>query len=101
MGSRPTGASLLAGIGVGAAVTGIVGGVVGGGSIVAVGAGVAAGVVGAVGVGDAIHNLAQENWPQDVHQHGVLDGLWHGTIDSLDKTRHDMAHYGDDILHLF
>lgn len=95
-------ASLLAGIGTGAVVTGIVGGLVGGGgSIVAVGAGTVAGTFAAIGVGDAVHNLVQEHWSADIRQHGVLDGLGHGTVDSLDKTRHDLAHYGDDIIHIF
>jgi hypothetical protein len=30
-----------------------------------------------------------------------LGGTGHGIADSFDKTRHDMAHFGDDIIHLF
>jgi uncharacterized protein YukE len=60
---------------------------------------VAGGVIGAVGVGDFVHHVWQENWNSDWHQYGVF-GLGHGVADSFDKTRHDMAHYGDDIIHL-
>lgn len=95
------GASLVAGTGAAAVVTVGVAAVVGGGSVVAVGAGAVAGVAVAVGVGDGVHNLIQENWGQDIHQHGVLGGLGHGIADSWDKTRHDMAHYGDDIKNFF
>jgi hypothetical protein len=94
-------AALGAGIGVAALFTAGTAAVIGGGSFVAVGVGAAAGAVAAVGVGDAVHNLIQENWGQDIDQHGVLGGLGHGTVDSLDKTRHDLAHYGDDIKNFF
>jgi hypothetical protein len=79
----------------------VVAGFIGTGSIAAVGTGVVVGGAFAVGVGDFTHNMIQENWAADWHQHGVLDGTAHGVADSFDKTRHDMAHYGDDILHLF
>jgi uncharacterized protein YukE len=95
-GAVSNGAALGVGIGVAAGVA-----AVGGTSIAAVAGGAILGGVAAVGVGDAVHNLIQENWGQDIDQHGVLGGLGHGTVDSLDKTRHDLAHYGDDILHLF
>jgi hypothetical protein len=74
--------------------------ILGTGSVVAVGAtAVAAGVV-AVGVGDLAHNVIQENWGSDWDKYGFLDGTGHGVVDSLDKTRHDLAHYGDDILNI-
>lgn len=94
------GASLGAGAG---AMAGTVAaaGFLGAAPAAAVTAGTIAGVAGAVGVGDAVHHLIQENWPQDWHQHGVLDGTAHGVADSLDQTRHDMAHYADDIKNLF
>lgn len=56
--------------------------------------------VAAVGVGDFVNNLWQENWNGDWHHYGVLGGTGHGIADSFDKTRHDMAHYGDDIINL-
>jgi hypothetical protein len=54
-------------------------------------------VKAAVGVGDLVHNMIQENWAADWHRHGVLDGTVHGAADSFDKTRHDMAHYLNDL----
>lgn len=72
-------------------------GAVGAAPAVGVAVGTVASVAAAVGVGDFAHNAFQENWPQDVHQHGVLGGVGHGIADSFDKTRHDMAHYLDDI----
>lgn len=95
------GAALGAGVLAGAVVTGVVGAAIGGSGFVAVGAGAAAATFAAVGIGDGVHNLIQENWVQDWHQHGVLDGTGHGIADSFDKTRHDLAHYGDDIINFF
>jgi hypothetical protein len=92
-GVASNGAGLAAGIGVA--------GLIGSGSVVAVAGGAVLGGIAAVGVGDAVHNLIQEHWAADWHKYGVLDGTAHGVVDSLDKTRHDLAHYGDDILHLF
>lgn len=100
-GVASNGASLLAGAAVTAGVTAGAAAVVGGGEVVAVGAGVVVGAVAAVGVGDGVHNLIQENWVQDWHHQGVLQGTAHGIADSWDKTRHDMAHYGDDIKDFF
>lgn len=88
-------------LGAGLAVTAGVAGVIGSGLVVAVGAGVVLGGAAAVGVGDFMHNMVQENWSADWHQHGVLGGTVHGVADSFDKTRHDTAHYGDDILNFF
>lgn len=68
---------------------------------VAVTTGVLAGGIAAVGVGDFTHYVYQENWGGDWHQYGVLGGTGHGIADSYDNTRHDMAHYGDDIINLF
>jgi uncharacterized protein YukE len=93
-------AGLIAGIGGGAAGEAAAGLFVTSGSVIPVVAGVAAGGVAAVGVGDFVHNMWQENWNADIHQYGVLGGTGHGIADSFDKTRHDMAHYGDDIIHL-
>jgi hypothetical protein len=60
------------------------------------GAVVFSGVV-AVGVGDFVHNMFQENWSADFHKYGLVDGTGHGIADSYDKTRHDLAHMWDDI----
>lgn len=76
-----------------------VAGLIGGGSFVAVGAGIVVGGVVAVGVGDFVHNLFQENWSGDWSKYGVMDGTVHGVADSYDKTRHDMAHFADDVGH--
>lgn len=75
----------------------LVAGAIGGGSVVAVGAGVVFGTAAAVGIGDGVHHLIQENWAADWHQHGVLGGTTHGIADSYDKTRHDIAHWFDDL----
>ena len=84
-----SGAALGTGIAVAAAI--------GGGSLLAVGGGVVLGGVFAVGVGDFVHNMFQENWQGDWHKDGVLDGTVHGVADSYDKTRHDLAHMWNDI----
>lgn len=86
-----------AGLGVGLGVAALAGTT----SVAAVAGGAIIGGVAAVGIGDGVHNLIQENWSADIHKHGVLDGIGHGVADSFDKTRHDMAHYGDDIIHIF
>lgn len=71
------------------------------GEAVAAGVATAAGLVAApevaIGVGDFIHKLFQENWTLDRQQYGVLGGTWHGVADSYDGTRHDLAHYADDL----
>jgi hypothetical protein len=83
------GVAALGVLGVGAAGAAIGGVLVGG----AVGAAVA------VGVGDLVHNAFQENWGGDIHKYGVLGGLGHGTVDTLDHTRHDLAQMGSTIWH--
>ena len=47
-------------------------------SLAAGGAGVLAGGVVAYGVGDFAHNMIDENWGADFHQHGVIAGLGYG-----------------------
>jgi hypothetical protein len=76
------GAALGAGLGTAA--------FIGGGSIVAVGGGVIAGGVVAVGVGDFVHNAFQENWGQDIHNHGVIDGTLDGVGHTAEKTGSDL-----------
>jgi uncharacterized protein YukE len=90
-----SGVSLGVGTVVGGAVTAAV--VLVAPEAVAAGAGIVAGGVAAVGVGDFVHRLFQENWTLDRQQYGVLGGTWHGVADSYDGTRHDLAHYGDDL----
>jgi uncharacterized protein YukE len=94
-------ASLIGGMAAAAGTEFVVGTMIGAAPEVAVAAGVVVGGVAAVGVGDFVHNLYQENWTADVHQYGVLGGVGHGVADSFDTTRHDMAHYADDIKSLF
>lgn len=50
----------------------------------------------AVGVGDFTHYMIQD-LPGDWHQYGVLDGTAHAVTGSFDHTRHDIAHYLDDL----
>lgn len=71
--------------------------VIGTGTVGSVAAGAVGGSLAAIGVGDFVHQVFQENWTQDWQQRGVLHGTIHGTIDSLDHTRHDLAHLWDDI----
>jgi uncharacterized protein YukE len=70
--------------------------------------GIAVGAVVGYGVGDLTHNLLVENWGQDIHNHGVLGGIWDGTGHSMDQTvddarqlavgtGHDIEHYWDDV----
>lgn len=61
--------------------------------------GFAFGAVVAVGVGDFVRNGFQEHWGADIHQYGVAGGIGHGTADTFDKTRHDVASLGDGIAH--
>jgi hypothetical protein len=94
-GAVSSGASLWVGGAVGGVVTVAVAAVAP--EAVAVAAGVVVGGVSAVGVGDFVHHLFQENWTLDRQQYGVLGGTWHGVADSYDQTRHDLAHDADDL----
>lgn len=85
------GAALGAGMGTAA--------LIGGGSVVAVAGGVVAGGVVAVGVGDLVHNAFQENWSQDWHDHGVVDGTLDGAGHVLSNTGSDLADAGKSIVH--
>ena len=71
--------------------------IIGGGSVVAVAGGVVIGGAVAVGVGDFVHNVFQENWGGDWHQYGVLDGTAHGIADAASKTGHDLLHLASDL----
>lgn len=70
-----------------------------GGSVAAgVAVGAAVGGLVAVGAGEFLHYAIDENWAADWDKYGVLGGTGHGIADSFDKSRHDMAHLGDDLL---
>jgi uncharacterized protein YukE len=97
--------SNVAGIVAGTAAGGYVAGVVGGLSFVGapvlgVAFGVAGGGILAVGVGDFGHNLIDENWSGDIHQHGVVAGVVDGIGDSAVKTGKDIGHMATGIGHL-
>lgn len=85
------GAALGAGLGTAA--------VIGAGSMVAVAGGVVVGGVVAVGVGDLVHEAFQENWGQDWHDHGVIDGTIDGTGHVLSNTGKDLYNSGKSIVH--
>ena len=51
--------------------------------------GIAVGAVVGYGVGDLTHNLLVENWGQDIHDHGVVGGVWDGVGHSFDQTGDD------------
>jgi hypothetical protein len=59
----------------------------------------AAGAVVAVGVGDLVHNAFQEHWGGDIHQYGVVGGIGHGAVDTLDKTGHDLGNMASGVWH--
>lgn len=90
-GAVSNGAALAAGIGTAAAI--------GAGSVAAVAGGVVAGGVIAVGVGDLVHESFQENWSQDIHDHGVVDGLADGAGHVLSNTGKDLLNSGKSIVH--
>lgn len=72
---------------------------VAGAPVLGVAAGVAVGGVVAIGVGDFGHNLIDENWSADIHQHGVVAGVADGIGDSAVKTGKDIAHMASSAWH--
>ena len=88
-GAASNGAALAAGTGAAA--------IIGGGSVVAIGSGVVVGAVVAVGVGDFVHNMFQQNWQADWQAHGVLVGTLDGVGDAAKNTGHDLLHLADDL----
>jgi len=70
---------------------------VGAGSAVAVVGGVVLAGAAAVGVGDFVHNVFQQNWPAEVHAHGVVGGVADIAKNAADETGHQAAHLLDDI----
>ncbi|MFI6473731.1 WXG100 family type VII secretion target [Streptomyces sp. NPDC050516] len=59
---------------------------------------VVAGVGGAVVIGatDLLDESFHEHWSEDIHDHGVLGGLWHGSGNVLSNTGDDLKRLGDD-----
>ncbi len=70
-----------------------------GAPVVGVAVGVVVGGVVAVGVGDFGHNLIDENWSADIHQHGVAAGIADGIGDSAVKTGKDLGHMATSVWH--
>lgn len=68
-------------------------------TVVAGGAGVLAGGVVAYGVGDFAHNLIDQNWGQDIQQHGVALGVLDGVGNSAVQTGKDFVNVGTSIWH--
>lgn len=86
------------GVAAGALAGGAVAGAVGGGLVGGVLGVGAAGVV-AYGVGDFAHNLFEQNWSADIHQHGVIGGVADGIGNSAVQTGKDFVHTATDIGH--
>jgi hypothetical protein len=82
------GAALAAGMGTAA--------FIGASSVAAVGSGVVVGAA-AVGVGDFVHNLFQQNWQADWQVHGMLAGTLDGVGDAAKETGHQLLHLADDL----
>lgn len=64
-----------------------------------------AGAVAVVGVGATIattgiidHSL-HEHWSEDIHDHGVVGGVLHGTGHVLSETGGDFERLGKDVWH--
>jgi uncharacterized protein YukE len=75
--------------------------VIGAGSVAAVAGGVLVGGALAVGAGDLVHNLFQENWSAQWQAHGVLDGTVDGVANAASETGHQALHVLGDIGSLF
>lgn len=71
-----------------------------GAPVAGVAVGVAVGGFIAVGVGDFGHNLIDENWSGDIHQHGVAVGLIDGVGHSAARTGKDLGHLATGIGHV-
>ncbi|MFD9823530.1 WXG100 family type VII secretion target [Streptomyces violascens] len=91
------GGAALGGLAVGAAAT--AGGVALAASAeITVPVAVVAGVGGAVVIGatDLLDESFHEHWSEDIHDHGVLGGIWHGSGNVLSNTGDDLKRLGDD-----
>lgn len=73
-------------------------GLLGGGSVVATGGAVLVGGVLAVGVGDTVHNIVQENWGADWQQHGAVGGTLDGIGHVASKTGDDLYNTGKSVV---
>ncbi|WP_225835774.1 WXG100 family type VII secretion target [Streptomyces sp. NK08204] len=62
---------------------------------------VVAGVGGAVVIGatGVIDHAFHEHWSEDIHDHGVVGGVVHGTGHVLSQTGHDFVRLKDDVWH--
>ncbi|MET7898218.1 WXG100 family type VII secretion target [Streptomyces mirabilis] len=62
---------------------------------------VVAGVGGAVVVGatGVIDHAFHEHWSEDIHDHGVVGGVLHGTGHVFTETGHDFVRLKDDVWH--
>ncbi|MGW4563175.1 WXG100 family type VII secretion target [Streptomyces sp. NPDC004561] len=62
---------------------------------------VVAGVGGAVVIGatGVIDHAFHEHWSEDIHDHGVVGGVLHGTGHVLSQTGHDFVRLKDDVWH--
>jgi hypothetical protein len=91
-------AGLAAGAWVGAGVAGVAA-AAGAGPVLAVGAGAVVGGAVVIGVGDLVYEGFHENWSQDIHNHGVLGGLAHGTGHMFTQTGSDLKNMAVGIGH--
>ncbi|WP_405949881.1 WXG100 family type VII secretion target [Streptomyces prunicolor] len=62
---------------------------------------VVAGVGGAIVVGatGVIDHAFHEHWSEDIHDHGVVGGVLHGTGHVMTETGHDFVRLKDDVWH--
>ncbi|MEU6423351.1 WXG100 family type VII secretion target [Streptomyces spiralis] len=57
------------------------------------------GVVAAVGATSILDHSFHEHWSEDIHEHGVVGGVLHGSGHVLSETGDDFKRYGKDIWH--
>jgi len=62
---------------------------------------VVAGVGGAIVIGatGVIDHAFHEHWSEDIHDHGVVGGVLHGTGHVMTETGHDFVRLKDDVWH--
>ncbi|MES4890246.1 WXG100 family type VII secretion target [Streptomyces sp. NPDC096012] len=86
------GGAALGGLAVGAAITAALP-VEGAAAVCVVGTGV---IIGATGI---IDHSFHEHWSEDIHDHGVVGGLLHGSGHVLSQTGDDFVRLKDDVWH--